>query len=68
VKDRSEFRKGFWWELMQERKALSLDGRMILKWIFKKYDGGVFDLFHVLQDMVQWWTVMNTIMSFYLHY
>jgi hypothetical protein len=33
----------FWWGKVRERDHLediSVDGRMILKWIFKKRDGG----------------------------
>jgi hypothetical protein len=33
--------RGFWWENLRERnhlKALGIDGRIILKWIFRKRD------------------------------
>jgi hypothetical protein len=34
---------GFWWEDLRERDHLKdpgVDGRIILKWIFKKWDWG----------------------------
>jgi hypothetical protein len=41
---RGEVRTGFWWGNLQERGHLedpNADERIILKWIFKKFDGGV---------------------------
>jgi hypothetical protein len=38
---RGEMHKGFWWGNMRERDYLEdagLDGRIILKWMFRKWD------------------------------
>ena len=41
---RGEAYKGFWWRNLRERDHLGdpdLDGRIILRWIFRKWDVGV---------------------------
>jgi hypothetical protein len=43
---RSQVHTGFWWGNLRERDHLedpSEDGRIILKWIFKKWDEGSMD-------------------------
>jgi len=40
---RGEACTGFWWENLRERDQLGdlgVDGRIILKWIFRKWDVG----------------------------
>jgi hypothetical protein len=39
---RGEVHTGFWWGKLRERdhlKDVVVDGKIILKWIFKKWDG-----------------------------
>jgi hypothetical protein len=41
--DREEMHTGFWWRHLWERDHLEnsgIDGRIILRWIFRKWDGG----------------------------
>jgi hypothetical protein len=41
--ERGKLHKGFWWKNLSERdhlKDLGIDGRVMLKWAFKKLDGG----------------------------
>jgi len=43
VWDRKEVYIGFWWKNLRERdhlEALGIDGRIILRWMFRKLDGG----------------------------
>jgi hypothetical protein len=43
VRGRGEVHTGFWWENLRERDNLEnrgIDGRIILRWIFRKWDGG----------------------------
>jgi len=44
LRERGEVCRGFWWGFLKERdhlQELSIDGRIILIWIFKKYDKDV---------------------------
>ena len=44
---------GFWWGNLRERDHLGdpgVDGRTILRWIFRKWDGGSLDWIDVAQD------------------
>ena len=41
---RGEVHTGFWWENLREGGHLEdpgVDGKIILKWVFEKYDGGM---------------------------
>jgi hypothetical protein len=39
-----------------------IDGRIILKWIFKKWDGGM-DWIELAQDRERWRAVVDTVMN-----
>jgi hypothetical protein len=57
---RGEMNAGFWWGEMREGNHLEdpgIDGRIILKWIFKKWDGG-----HGL-NRDRWLAVVNAVMN-----
>jgi hypothetical protein len=37
-------------------------GRIILKWFFKKWDGGM-DWIDMAQDRERWWALVNAVMN-----
>ena len=45
---------------------LAVDGRMILKWTFKKWDGGM-EWIDLAQERNRWRTVVNAVMDFSFH-
>jgi hypothetical protein len=50
----------FLWENLSEREFLEdlgVDGRIILKWVFKKWDGGM-DWMDLAQDRDRWWVTV----------
>jgi hypothetical protein len=51
---------GFWWGNL--RKDLCIDGRIILKWIFKKYEWQV-DWFDLPQGRDTWRAFMYRVMN-----
>jgi hypothetical protein len=58
---------GVLWGNLRGRDQLEdvgVDGRMILKWIFKKWDeGGHMDWFDMAQDRDRWWAIVNVVMN-----
>jgi hypothetical protein len=39
-----------------------VDGRIILKWIFKKWNGGM-DWIKLAQDRDRWWALVNAVIN-----
>jgi len=40
-----------------------LDGRIILRWIFRRWDVGGMDWIELDQDRVRWWALVNAVMN-----
>jgi hypothetical protein len=56
---------GFWWEDLREGDQLGdpeVDGRIILRWIFKNLDVGM-DCIELAQDRDRWRALVNAVMS-----
>jgi hypothetical protein len=58
---------GVWWGNLREREHLGdpgVDGRIILRWIFRKYDLRGMDWLEVAQDMESWRGLASAVMNF----
>jgi hypothetical protein len=63
---RGEVHRVFWWGKLRERDHLEdpvVDGRIILRWIFRRWDGGM-DWIDLAQDRDSWWALVNAVMNF----
>jgi hypothetical protein len=56
---------GFWWVNLTEGdhfEDLVIDGRIVVKWIFDKWDGGI-DWKDLAQDKDRWRALVNALMN-----
>ena len=63
---REEVHTKFWWGNLRERdhsEDPGTEGRIILKWIFEKWDG-VMEWIDLAQDRDRWGAVVNAVMNF----
>jgi hypothetical protein len=59
---------GVWWGYLRERndlEDLGVDGRIILKWIFKTFHGGI-DWIGMAQDRDRWRSLVNAAMNLWV--
>jgi hypothetical protein len=64
--ERGEVCTGFWWRNLRERDHWGdpeVDGSIILRWIFRKWDVGKMDWNHLAQDRDRWRALVNAVMN-----
>ena len=65
VSGRGEVHIGFWWSNVRERDYLEdpgVGGRIILKWFFKKWYGGMYCI-DLAQDRDRWRALVSALLS-----
>jgi hypothetical protein len=63
---RQEVHTGFWWGKLRKgdhSEDPGIDGRVTLKWIFKKWNGENRDWIDVAQDKDRWRAVANVVIN-----
>ena len=63
---RGEAYTGFWWGNLRERDHLEdrgVDGRIILRWIFRKWVEGAIDWIELAQDRDRWRALVNAVIN-----
>ena len=68
---RGEAYTGFCWGNLRKRETLEdpgLDGRIILRWIFRKWDVGGMDWIELAEDRDRWRAVVNSVMNLRVPY
>ena len=61
-----EVRTGVWWgdlRKIDHLEYLDVDGRIILKWIFKKWDEEGMNWIDVAEDRDRWPALVNAVLS-----
>jgi len=56
----------FWWGNLKGRDHLEdpgIDGRIILRWIFRKWAGRAMNCIDLAQDRDRWWALVNLVMN-----
>jgi hypothetical protein len=53
---------GFW-KKGGHLEDIGVDGREILKWTYKKWNGGGMDWIDMAQDRDRWWALVNALMN-----
>jgi hypothetical protein len=56
----------FWWGNPKRRDHLEdpgIDGRIILRWIFRKWAGRGMNCIDLAQDRDRWWALVNSVMN-----
>jgi hypothetical protein len=68
---RGEACTGFWWGNLRERDKLGdtgVDGRIILRWIFRIWDVEGMDGIELVQDRDSWWALVTAVMKLRVPY
>ena len=59
----------FWWGNLKGRDHLEdpgIDGRIIIRWTFRKWAGRGMNCIHLAQDKDRWWALVNSIMDLHV--